>query len=94
MYAVRRGYEGKVNGLLDMRASVNLVGGRGRTASFEAVLCRNDQMIGLLLFPDSRRSVLDSNNDNSKNRDRTPLMLTAHIGEKTILSSLLKHPDI
>ena len=48
-YASRAGHVEMVQKLLDLKASVNIVSARGRTALFEAILHRRAKVVGVLL---------------------------------------------
>lgn len=94
MYACRRGNEGVARRLLELGASANTVSGRGRTALFEAVLSKKENIVKLLLSPDFRVLGVDVNVTNEKLWSRTALMVAAHTCQQEIVEELLKHDEI
>ncbi|RDL33311.1 uncharacterized protein BP5553_08750 [Venustampulla echinocandica] len=102
MYACRRGNIEIARRLLVLGASVNMTSERGRTALFEAVLQKNDEMVDLLLDFDLRGQDVDVNARNTKLFNRTPLITAirqssdevAYEHSLSIAHALLKHPNI
>lgn len=92
MYACRQGNVEVAEELLKRGASPNIVSARGRTALMEAVLLKQQEMVDFLLK--QRPSVLDVNAVHPKELNQTALMLAARRGFDSIVTSILKHPDI
>jgi ankyrin repeat protein len=90
MYACRRGRVEVARQLLDRGAAINLVSARGRTALFEAVMQNEDEVVKVLL----EKQDLDINAVNTKEHDRTALMLAACGRHSNIVGTLLTHPAI
>lgn len=94
MYACRRGNVQVARRLMELGASLNLVSDRGRTALFEAVLNKHEEVVELLLSPEFAILESDVNECNRKLCNRTPLMVAAHRGQLGILHRLIGHPNI
>ena len=90
MYACRRGHVEVAQELLKLGASINQTSLRGRTAMFEAVVENHERVVELLLT----REDLDVNVTQSKEDDRSALMLAARLNNTNIVARLLKHPKI
>ena len=87
MYACRRGQVEVARQLLDRGADINLVSSRGRTALLEAVIQDQTEVVEMLL----ERQNLNINAVNTKEHNRTALMLAACLGQSEIVDSLLTH---
>ena len=90
MYACRRGQIEVVRELIGLGASVNTTSSRGRTPLFEAILESQEDIVDLILT----REDLDINAVQTKEDNRTALMLAARLDQTNIVASLLRHPKM
>ena len=106
MYACRRGHVEVARQLLRLGASQRKRSTKGRTALFEAILghhsggnatiakkASNHSHIVELLVSEMPGD-LEINLVNSKERNRTGLMMAAHLGHLEMVEILLRHPGI
>ena len=92
MYACRKGHRDVVRQLLDFGASCAFVSARGRTAIFEAVMGRHDELVEDLI----KYQPLDLkiNATNKKEFARSVLIIAARQGSERMVKALLNYPGI